>query len=94
LTVGTTPVKAVHMTELRQAVNAVRAAANLSAATWTDPTLSTSVTIKAVHVTELRTNLDAALTALGISTSAYTDPSLTGIAIKKVHADEVRQRVK
>ncbi len=94
LTVGTTPVKAVHMTELRQAVNAVRAAANLSAATWTDPTLSTSVTIKAVHVTEMRSNLDAALTALGITTSAYTDPSLTGIAIKKVHVDEVRQRVK
>ena len=93
LTVGTTLVKAVHMTELRQAVNAVRAAANLSAATWTDPTLSTSVTIKAVHVTELRTNLDAALTALGISTSAYTDPSLAGIVIKKVHVDEVRQRV-
>jgi len=94
LTVGTTLVKAVHMTELRQAVNAVRAAANLSAATWTDPTLSTSVTIKAVHVTELRSSLDAALTALGITTSAYTDPSLTGILIKKVHVDEVRQRVK
>jgi hypothetical protein len=94
LTVGTTPVKAVHMTELRQAVNAVRAAANLGAATWTDPALSTSVTIKAVHVTELRTNLDAALTALGITPSAYTDPSLTGIAIKKTHMDELRQRVK
>ena len=93
LTVGTTLVKAVHLTELRQAVNAVRAAANLSAATWTDPTLSTSVTIKAVHVTELRSNLDAALTALGIATSAYTDPSLTGILIKKVHVDELRQRV-
>jgi hypothetical protein len=50
--------------------------------------------VKAVHVTELRSNLDAALTALGISTSAYTDPSLTGIAIKKVHVDEIRQRVK
>jgi hypothetical protein len=42
----------------------------------------------------MRSNLDAALTALGITTSAYTDPSLTGIAIKKVHVDEVRQRVK
>ena len=93
LTVGTTLVKAVHMTELRQAVNAVRAAANLSAATWTDPTLSTTVTIKAAHVTELRSNLDAALTALGISTTAYTDPSLTEVVIKKVHVDEVRQRV-
>jgi hypothetical protein len=95
LTVGTTLVKAVHVTELRQAVNAVRAAANLTAATWTDPTLTAGTTaIKEVHVTELRTNLDAAWTALGIATSAYTDPSLTGIAIKKVHIDEVRQRVK
>jgi hypothetical protein len=75
-------------------VNAVRAAANLSAATSTDPTLTTSATIKAVLVTELRTALDAALTALGISTSAYTNPSLTGIVIKKVHVDEVRHRVK
>jgi hypothetical protein len=73
----------------------VRAAANLSAATWTDPTVTAGTTpVKAVHVTELRSNLDAALTALGVSTSAYTDPSLTGIAIKKVHVDEVRQRVK
>jgi hypothetical protein len=95
LTVGTTLVKAVHLTELRQAVDAVRAAANLGAATWTDPTVTAgTTTIKAVHVTELRSNLDAALTALGISTSAYTDPSLTGIAIKKVHVDEIRQRVK
>jgi len=83
------------VTELRQAVNAVRAAANLGAVTWTDPTLTAgTTTVQAVHVTELRSNLDAALTALGISTSAYTDPSLTNVAIKKVHVDEVRQRVK
>ena len=95
LTVGSTLVKAVHVTELRQAVNAVRAAANLGAVTWTDPTLTAgTTTVQAVHVTELRSNLDAALTALGISTSAYTDPSLTNVAIKKVHVDEVRQRVK
>lgn len=93
LTAGTTLIKAQHVTELRQAVNAVRATANLSAATWTDPTL-TNVTVKAVHITELRTNLDAALTALGISTSSYTDPTLTGIAIKAVHLEEIRQRVK
>ena len=95
LTAGTTLIKAQHVTELRQAVDAVRAAANLSAATWTDPTLAAGTTaVKAVHVTELRTNLDAALTALGIATSSYTDPTLTAIAIKKVHIDEVRQRVK
>ena len=94
LTAGTTLIKAQHVTELRQAVDAVRAAANLSAATWTDPTLTAGTTaVKAVHVTELRTNLDAALSALGIATSAYTDPTLTAIAVKTVHVDEVRQRV-
>jgi hypothetical protein len=93
LTAGTTTIKELHVTELRQAVNAVRAAANLSAATWTDASL-TNVTIKAVHIQELRTNLDQALTALGLSTSAYTDASLSGVTIKKVHVDEIRQRVK
>jgi hypothetical protein len=93
LTAGTTLIKGQHVTELRQAVDAVRATANLSAATWTDATL-TNVTVKAVHVTELRTNLDAALTALGIATSSYTDPTLTGVAIKAIHVEEIRQRVK
>ena len=92
LAVNTTLIKAQHVTELRQAVNAVRATANLTAATWTDATL-TNVTVKAVHITELRTNLDQALSALGLSPTPYTDTSLAGVAIKKVHVDEVRQRV-
>lgn len=93
LSVGTTIIKAQHVTELRQAVNAVRATANLAAATWTDSSLA-NVTIKAVHIQELRTNLDQALTMLGLATSAYTDASLAGVALKKVHVDEIRQRVK
>jgi hypothetical protein len=93
LTVGTTLIKAQHVTELRQAVNAVRATANLSVVTWTDTTL-TNVTVKAVHVQELRTNLDEGLTALGLPVNSYTDSSLSGVAIKKVHIDEIRQRVK
>lgn len=92
LVVGTTFVKAQHLTELRQAVNAVRAAANLASAIWTDGSL-TGVDIKAVHVQELRTNLDQALTAIGLSPTSYTDASLPGVQIKKVHMDELRQRV-
>ncbi len=92
LAVGTALVKAQHVTELRQTVNAVRATANLSAATWTDSSL-TNVPIKAVHIEELRTNLNQALSALGLSTSSYTDASLSGVVIKKVHVDELRQRV-
>jgi hypothetical protein len=93
LSIGVTPIKAQHVTELRQAVNAIRATANLSAATWTDTMLNSSVSVKAVHITELRTNLDQALTALGLPVSGYTDASLSGVLIKKVHLDELRQRV-
>jgi len=94
LVASTTLILAVHINEVRQAVNAVRAAAGLSAASWTDSSLS-GVEIKAVHVTELRSNLDAARTALGLSTSAYTDtltPATT--IVKAVHVNELRDRVK
>ena len=93
LTAGVTTVKALHVTELRQAVNAVRTTAALQGSTWTDASL-TGVAAKGAHVQELRTNLDQALTALGIATSAYTDLSLPGITIKKVHIEELRARVK
>lgn len=92
LTTGTTVVKAQHIIELRQAVNAIRATANLSGVTWTDSTL-TSVVIKAVHVEEMRAGLNQALTAMGLTVTSYTDPSLASVAIKKVHIDELRQRV-
>lgn len=39
---GLTVVKAVHLAELRTAVNAMRDAAGLSAATWTDPASAAS----------------------------------------------------
>ena len=95
LVVGTTLVKAVHITELRSAVNAVRAAAALSAATWTDSSL-TGVEIKAVHISELRNNVDQARLALLLSANPYTDPTLTAAitTIKAVHAQELRDRVK
>ena len=93
LAAGSTPVRAQHLTELRQAVNAVRATANLSAASWTDSSPLGAV-IKAIHIQELRTSLDEALNVLGLTAGQYTDSSLSGIAIKKVHIDEIRQRVK
>jgi hypothetical protein len=94
LVVGVTIIYGQHVVELRQAVNAVRAAAGLSAATWTDSSL-TGIEVKAVHITELRSNLDAARSALGLSTGSYTD-SLTpaSTAIKAVHVSELRDRVK
>lgn len=88
-------VKAAHLTELRQAVNAVRVAAGLAAVTWTDPTLS-GIFIKAVHLQELRNNLNPALTTLGFTAPTYTDPTLTAgsTVIKKAHIEELRHAVK
>jgi len=95
LVAGVTVVKAQHLTELRQAVNAVRLAAGLSAATWTD-SAPQGVVIQAVHINELRSNLDQARSLLGLSTGSYTDPTLaTGVTVvKAVHVQELRDRVK
>lgn len=97
ITVGVTTIKAQHVTQLRQAVNAVRDAAALAASSWTDPTLSVAVTtVKKVHLDELRSSLAAARSTLGFTDPAFTDPTLTaGVTqVKKVHFDELRQRVK
>lgn len=93
LTAGTTAIKAQHLTELRQAVNAVRTLAGLPAASWTDASPQ-GVIIKAAHVQEMRTNLDQALGVLGVSVQPYTDPALAGVGVKRVHVEELRQRVK
>ncbi|HLG17299.1 MAG TPA: fibronectin type III domain-containing protein [Blastocatellia bacterium] len=88
-------IKAQHLTDLRTAVNAVRATANLAPSSWTDPA-PLGVTVKAAHINELRSNLDAALTALGFSTSGYSDPTLIpgSTIVKAVHVNDLRQRVK
>ena len=85
----------VHITQLRTAVNAVRATAGLAAASFTDPTLN-NVVAKAVHVQELRTNLDSARSALGLAALTYTDPTITqfNTTMKADHLSELRAGVK
>lgn len=91
LTAGVTAVKAVHITELRTAVDSYRAAAGLGAATWTDPALS-GIAIKAIHIQELRARLDEARAALGYAPASYTDSTLTAgtTSIRVVHITELR----
>lgn len=85
-------VKAVHLTQLRQAVNLVRAAAGLGAASFTD---ATPTLIKAVHISELRSALDPARSAIGVPALTYTDPTLTtGLVVKAAHIQELRNGVK
>ncbi len=84
-------IKTTHINELRTAVNAMRAAGGLGAATFTD-TLTSSTPIKAVHITELRSALDAARSAIGLTALSYTDPTITvGVTTAKVaHVTELR----
>jgi chitodextrinase len=94
LTAGVTQIKAQHVTQLREAVNAVRLAANLQAASWTDPSL-VGLAVKAVHIQELRGNLDPARSAIGVPAQSYSNqPLAQGIIVYKAHIEELRQGVK
>ena len=96
LTTGTTQVKAVHITELRTRINALRVGCELSEASFTDATLTTgSTVVTAAHVTELRTALGEAYVACGQSAPTYTDATLTAgsTVIKAVHIAELRAAV-
>jgi subtilisin family serine protease len=93
---GSTVIKARHLSELRNRVNALRARCGLTDFTFTDATVTGGATIvKAIHITELRSALDAAYTACGVTRPTYTDPTLsaTSTAVKAVHITELRTAV-
>jgi len=96
LTPGVTKAKAVHITELRTAVNAVRQLASLNDATFTDAGLAQGFSIKRVHVTELRALLDDARSSLGLTGVSYSDPVITSgeTTLMAVHLQEIRDGVK
>jgi hypothetical protein len=92
---GVTTVKAQHILELRQAVDALRAAAGLGPAPWIDPTLLPfNTSIRAIHILELRSYLEDAAGRLGYPAGSYTDDGITtAFVIKRVHIEELRQRI-
>ncbi len=94
LVAQSTKLKALHITQLRQAVNAMRTAGGLTAASFTDASL-TGVAAKAVHIQELRTALSQARTALGLGAVTFTNPTLTpgSTTIKAAHINELRNGV-
>ncbi|HEX8155494.1 MAG TPA: hypothetical protein VF698_20340 [Thermoanaerobaculia bacterium] len=86
-----TAVKAAHVTELRNAANAIRGVAGLSATPFTDAALAAGIAAKALHVTELRTAIAQARATLGMSAATFTDPALAaGTPIKATHVQELR----
>jgi hypothetical protein len=90
-----TLIKAVHITELRSRIDAIRAARGLPAFSYGDPTLTVgSTVVRAVHITDLRTALSQAYVAAGSTPPTYTDPSLAaGVPVKVAHIAELRAAI-
>ncbi len=97
LTAGSTVIRAVHLTELRSAINTLRAVNGRAAFGWTDPTLTAGSTpAKKVHLDELRTALTQAYQAAGQSPPSYTDPTIVAqqTMIKASHISELRTAIR
>jgi 6-phosphogluconolactonase len=94
---GLTPViKAVHITELRTRIDAVRAQYGLGPYTYTHPTLTVGLTlVQAIHLSDLRLALADVYIATGTAQPSYTDPTLTSGAtvVKLAHITELRAAV-
>ena len=87
LQVNSTTIKVAHVTQLRQAVNAVRAVtSSLSPVNWAEA-ISPTVRVRASHILELHSGLDGARSALGLSACAYTNAA-TGQVVQKEHIQQ------
>jgi hypothetical protein len=90
LVARTTRVKAVHLTELRAAVDAMRAAAGM-APLPADPTVATGGVIRAAHITTLRTALSEARSSAGLPALPLSELALVpGAPVRAVHVEELR----
>jgi hypothetical protein len=91
---GLTIVRAVHITELRARIDALRLLYALPAFAWSDQTMTSGATpVRAVHIADLRTALAAVYAAAGKTPPTYTDPSLAGVTIRAAHVAELRAAV-
>ena len=92
---GSTLIKAVHVTQVRQAIDAMRAAASLGAGSYADGSL-TGIAVKRTHIDELRAALTPARTALGLPAITFTDGTISAqtTRIKAAHLQELRNAVK
>jgi RHS repeat-associated protein len=82
-------VQVVHITELRDTIDALRLRRGLSAYAWPEA-IATNTFIKADHILQMRTALDQ---ALGAPSSGYSAGLVVGQPILAIHIQELRDRV-
>ena len=93
---GVTPVRAIHFTELRSRIDALRAGHGLGRFGWTDPVLRLGVTpVRGVHLLELRAALAEAYAEAGQAVPRWTNvsPGLRWTPIRAAHVTELRAAV-
>ena len=93
---GTTPIRAVHFTELRSRIDGLRRAAGLARFGWTDPVLRAGVTrVRLAHLLELRQALGGAYAAAERTPPPWTDaaPAAGALPVRAAHLTELRAAV-
>ena len=93
---GVTPVRALHLLELRARIDALRLRAGLPAFAWTDARVVPGVTpARAAHLLDLRSALGEAYAAAGRPAPGYSDAVVTAglTAMRAVHLLELRAAV-
>src|SRR5436309_2435105 len=96
LAAGVTLVKAVHVTDLRLAIDRERTRRSLPSFSWTDPVLVAGVTpVGAIHLAEMRTALTQAYQAALLAPPTYTDPAIAAgqVPVRAAHIAELRAAV-
>ncbi len=91
-------VKAVHITDLRRAIDTLRSRNSLAAFAYTDSSLTARMTVaRAVHLADLREALNGVYDALKLARPTYnTDPTIVAgqTTIKQAHIAELRSAVR
>ena len=96
LTSRVSVIKAVHVTDLRRAIDTLRSRNGLAAFGYTDSSLAVGMTVaRVVHLTDLREALNAVYDALRRARPTYTDPTIVAgqTTIMKIHVEQLRSAV-
>ena len=91
----TSPIREVHITELRVYVDSLRLRCGLDLFPWTDAEIVRNVTpVKALHVNELRGALSGAYEACDTAAPLWSDRApASGVPIRAAHFAELRDAV-
>ena len=94
LVARSTIIKAVHLTELRLAIDRAQARRSLPPFAWTDPATVPRVTaVRALHVTQMRTALIEAYQAGQRTPPTFFDATLAAGPVRAAHIAELRAAV-